>query len=487
VANNTCSNNDRGIGLRESDSNTVANNTCNSNGIGIYLYYSDSNTVANNTCNNNIDGISLYYSDSNTVVNNTCSSNSYSGIYLNWADSNTVANNTCNNNIDGISLYESDSNTVANNTCNNNNDGIYLYNSDSNTVVKNTCTSNNHFGISLDFSNSNTVVNNTCTSTTENGITLWESISNTVANNTCSSNNDRGIALDFSNFNTVVNNTCNSNGEPGIFLHNSYSNTVANNNHVESAAEAGIHVEESRNNVYTGNWITECRDGFSIVGGDSSNFTFNYIRDNWNIGIAIDHGSNNVFFGNLLDNDENAWDGGTNNQWDDGSNIGNYWGGVSFNDSVSVEGSGNSTDDFPLLIDESDLSLPVIGRTSNTNGQSITEETTMTWVIWSRPGTYTLYRDSEEIESGLWSGSGPFRIQVEIFAPGVHSYELVIDQFDGGVESDLFTVFVPGIEVFLPHITIIASTSIVVIALIMELRKKLRTPTVPAFVSIVKR
>ena len=92
------------------------NNSSPDNEYGIYIDSSSSNTLSrNNASANNQYGIILDNSDDNLVVDGIISSNAVIGIRLYYADNNTVDNNTVRNNEYGITLYVSDNNTVANN------------------------------------------------------------------------------------------------------------------------------------------------------------------------------------------------------------------------------------------------------------------------------------------------------------------------------------------------------------------------------------
>jgi parallel beta-helix repeat protein len=139
-------------------------NYTNDNNSGIYLNSSNSNTITGNTYNDNRNtGIYLNSSNNNTIISNTCNDNGYYGIYLNSSNSNTITGNTYNDNeYHGIYLYSSSNdNIITGNTCNNNSRGIYLYSSSNNTVTGNTC-NNNTYGFYLYLSSRNIVTSNTC-------------------------------------------------------------------------------------------------------------------------------------------------------------------------------------------------------------------------------------------------------------------------------------------------------------------------------------
>ena len=129
LTNNTASNNDYGIVLRESSNSTLTNNIANANkNCGIILVsgicpseicpslcspMACNNTLANNTASNNEHGISLLCSHDNTLTNNSVANNKQ-GIQLEFSCSNILTNNIVSNNevgIDVCSLF-SDGNLI---------------------------------------------------------------------------------------------------------------------------------------------------------------------------------------------------------------------------------------------------------------------------------------------------------------------------------------------------------------------------------------
>jgi parallel beta-helix repeat protein len=161
-ANIANANDNRGILMwSSSDCNIISNNTMNSNTRrGISMDYSSSNKLSNNNALENEIGIGMWNSTSNTLMNNTASDNTNIGIYLCNSSSNTLSNNAANsNNENDISLYNSNSNTLQNNTAANSNNyhGIELDSSSNNTLTNNTAESNNHYGISL-YNSSNNIL-----------------------------------------------------------------------------------------------------------------------------------------------------------------------------------------------------------------------------------------------------------------------------------------------------------------------------------------
>ena len=90
-----------GIRLENVNNSIIFNNTCSNNdyGIGIELSGSSDNTISGNDCSNTYGyGISLdSSSDNNTISGNDCSNNYYNGIYLSYSSDNTISGNNCSN------------------------------------------------------------------------------------------------------------------------------------------------------------------------------------------------------------------------------------------------------------------------------------------------------------------------------------------------------------------------------------------------------
>ena len=83
----------------------------------------------NNANSNNDEGIHLYSSSSNTFSNNNANSNTGDGIWLGYSSNNAITNNNASNNHFGIYLYSSSDNTIYLNDFINNTNNVYSYNS----------------------------------------------------------------------------------------------------------------------------------------------------------------------------------------------------------------------------------------------------------------------------------------------------------------------------------------------------------------------
>jgi len=259
-----------------------------------------------------IENSNVYFKIENCTVYN---SGSYpnAGIRLDYIDNAQLINNNCSfNKGDGIHLWDSNNNKVSGNIANNNYwYGIHLRDSNNNKVSGNTANKNNWFGISLASSNYSVVSGNTANKNNWFGIYLWDSNNNKVSGNTANNNDYFGISLIESDYNKVSGNTANYNDCDGI------------------------EIDSSNNNI-----ISE-----------------NTVNDNSQIGIILAYSNWNNVYLNCFNNTLNAFDGGSNNHWDNGIK-GNYWADYTGLDAdgngigdvpYNITGSAGSQDNFPLM------------------------------------------------------------------------------------------------------------------------------------------
>jgi parallel beta-helix repeat protein len=339
-SNNTISNNIAentrnilGIFLNNSDNNLIENNTVRNNqNSGIQIYLSSNNTISNNIVENSRtgEGILIQNSEYNLIENNTCSNNSTYGINLYQSSNNLINNNLVENNYyQGILLSDSSNNTISNNIVEKTQEecGIFLYDSDNNLIENNTVGNSGIIGIYLrTYSNNNILTNNTCNNN-GGGIQFYESSNNNlIENNTCSNNSSTGIELDsYSNNNTISGNICSNNYYEGITLYQS-SNNLIDNNIVENNNTRGIYLYNSNSDRISNNTIEGNPRGIALSYSGNSSISNNQVAGNTIWGIYIVNSSNNrIFHNNLLNNQTQAYDTGSN-CWDDGyPSGGNYW------------------------------------------------------------------------------------------------------------------------------------------------------------------
>ncbi|MFW9827736.1 MAG: NosD domain-containing protein [Candidatus Thorarchaeota archaeon] len=323
VSNLNVSYTSRGISFHSCNYNEISGNIANNNlREGIYLEGSRNNEISGNSANNCSDfaffegtGISLYYSDQNTISYNTANNNYDCGIYLLNSDYNLVSNNIVENNYHtGIYSYGCECNTISENNAKNNWNGIRFYNSFNSSVAWNTANRN------------------------ENGIVIQESTYNEVSKNIVI-NNTRGmmVVID-SDKNDILENNVNNNVEHGIWLALSSYNKISRN--TVSTNYYGIYLQMlCNNNTITENMVYYNVIGIKIEGGYYSSYY------------------NKIYLNCIFENNINAIDDGSENQWDNGVK-GNYWSDYNSTDAngngigdvpYNITGSAGSKDNFPLM------------------------------------------------------------------------------------------------------------------------------------------
>lgn len=118
ITNNNISYNSRGIFLENSNNNNITNNTANSNAIhGIQLVSSDNNSITNNILilsGPDVGyGIGVNDSNNNTIMDNNISSNNHGIFMYGSCNNNIITNNNINSNTRyGIILPDSGNNIV---------------------------------------------------------------------------------------------------------------------------------------------------------------------------------------------------------------------------------------------------------------------------------------------------------------------------------------------------------------------------------------
>jgi parallel beta-helix repeat protein len=350
------------------------------------------------------DGIAIYNSTNGRIVDNSILGNQDAGVYIYSSDIEVARNY--------FSYYTARGGS-----------GIFFHES-SGIASQNIMDDFWSAGIYLLASN-NVYVDSNVISSGESGITIKSSENIHVSDNVLYSG--PGIQIFTSERCNLINNEISYADAEGIILNGTSYSTIENNT-VFRTDLIGIAVFNSWDCFYSANQISQCQTGMYIANGHSSIFSFNYIVANSYLGIQVYSGNENVFYGNLLRNQWNAADAGSNNQWDDGVSIGNYWSNDFGRDSILVAGNGGGMDMYPIEIYSTDVvmpsicSLPIIQVGSE-------DSANITWVAWSKSASsFLLYKNNTEIDAGVWDGSGSFQISLHNLSDGVHSYKLLIWQ-----------------------------------------------------------
>ncbi|TFG25786.1 MAG: hypothetical protein EU533_00740, partial [Promethearchaeota archaeon] len=261
--------------------------------------------------------------------------------------------------------------------------------------------------IHLDHVNNSLILENNCSNNGHIGIILYENCNNnTIKGNIMHENQNAAISIRVSSENNIIidNWIANSTGNFAIYLLNSNYNSFSNN--TIQGCLTGIRIHATEHTTVMSNNFESNQIGISLRHGHYSIITKNIIRDSWNFGIRSEQTAfceihdnlfynttydgirlldncryneiysneiqkssrygvnlddanvhNNTIYRNyLVDNDQNAYDDGTDNYWDNGF-IGNYWDDYSGSDAdldgigdtpYSISGTDGGIDHLPI-------------------------------------------------------------------------------------------------------------------------------------------
>jgi parallel beta-helix repeat protein len=209
---------------------------------------------------------------------------------------------------------------------------------------------------------------------------------------------------------------------PGIVMRDARHCNVTNND-LLGRQDSGISLQEAASCMIIGNEVSQF-DGY---------------------GISLDSLTTNChLYENTLDHNgaSNAFDDGSENQWDDGVTNGNSWSDYYGVGTYSIPGSAGSIDHYPSIVPE--YISPEIDSPDNIE---YTEGETGHVITWTPDDTYPalfeILRNGSTIDSGPWDGSA-ISVSVDGLFPGIHNYTLTVWDLTGNSESD--TVLVTVIE-----------------------------------------
>ena len=362
---------------------------------GVNFYNVTSGTVTNNIMVNNTDG-AIYFGDSKGVIaENTIFGNRLGIVLANSSASVTTNDVTGSNDVSILILDSFDSDISDNYASTIYGDSILLYNATGCTVI------HNRF---------------------ENHSATFRSCRDcTISINSCREGS--GILLDSSSEMTVSFNQIIYPIWTGIEVFRCNLTTVSYNG-IWDVNGDGILVNQSDTCQVYGNEAWSCLNGIEIVDERNSTFTFNQIFNQQNYGIRITNGFENTLYGNLLTNDGygRAADWGTDNQWDDGRLIGNFWEGIE-EGSLEILGTANSLDRFARTINNTgfaDLQIyhePIVNIVDGTGAF-------LTWIVWCKQFRYEIYANDTPIDGGYCLDTGVVMIDISDLSNGFYSFVL---------------------------------------------------------------
>ena len=208
------------------------------------------------------EGISIAWTTVHFLIENVVvnGSSQYSGVLLRWVENGAIMDSSISGALDGISLYRSSSVLIANNTLVHNDFGIVLEGSNNNTVSENTLDGSRQVGIFVRGSNNtvdaNLVLNGSFGGINVDGTALFGS-SNTITKNVVKANSAYGIALWRARNNVMSGNVVSENGGAGIMLvDSSAGNLVENNRVVNNGGDGVLIAQQSSGNTAARNNVT---------------------------------------------------------------------------------------------------------------------------------------------------------------------------------------------------------------------------------------
>ena len=278
--------------------NKIINNlitNCENNGINVCHMSNNFTTISGNiirNCENwGITSTSSYCTISNNIVE-FCG---YDGIAISWGDENIIHNNYINGNYQsyhGISLLWTSENIVTENIfVSNCGAGLYVSHEDNNHIANNSMIGNG-VGVAVVYSHYNEIFDN--------------EIKNNVA----------GVYLFDANLNEIKRNIISTNSEQGVFIEGLLvGNVVAKNDILNN--KIGVDLEGYKNINQQPKRRIPAEN--YIVG--------NNIKNNYDYGIRLNYLTfdNHFYYNNLIDNNNNAYDTGTNTWFKVFGSKGNYW------------------------------------------------------------------------------------------------------------------------------------------------------------------
>ena len=337
----TITNFQTGIYVADTSGHTITSNTIIANGIfapappsGIHLDNVNDSTISNNNLSNNDYGVHMTDSNSNTFEENIVNWNWYQAYYLNNCHDNTIDGGEVRHSnqhgsgdgIGGVFLTASDRNTIADLDMNDNTGGaIYMSASDNNIIELNNIYDNCGLERQIYITNcyGTLIQNNDIVDGTGNGIEIFSSDYVRILNNNILRNGQFGIGISTGGEPTsdhvIRGNTINDNIAPGIYL-SGEDNVTIDDNTIRNNAY-GVYLTNSIFNFITSNTIeNNTEDGISMD-PNSYNNTINSNRVCYNLGGGEpqpdtdihNDGNDNTGDGNTCDTVSNWNDDGTTN------------------------------------------------------------------------------------------------------------------------------------------------------------------------------
>ncbi len=317
------------------------------------------------------------------------------------------------------------------------NAGIALFSVGNGTVINSISVESSTFGIWLRYSDNNTVINNICTDNRE-GICLYFSSYNTVTGNNCTENSRDGISLYYSSYNTVTGNNCTKNSDYGIYLYYSSGYNEIHNNSLIKNTDGCLEDLGENNNIYNNICVLILVAFFEtnttvIATGQSVEFTDTTTGGSMPLAYQWSFG----------DGSANSTDQNPVHRYDV---LGEHRVVLTVTDADGDMSVSTST------IFVRDTLLPILDSPNDITYEQGADSHNISWTsVDIHPGTYIIYENNVEIESGSWFSDVAITVNVDGLTPGTYDYTIVV--FDTSNNSATDTVIVTVEDTTAPVLT----------------------------------
>ena len=385
--------------------------------------YGDNVTIVDSTVVDTNFGFGLSTSSHSIIYNNYIENTQSYGVYV-LMGTDTIVNNNIINGSRGTAFFASNPTylQVVNNYIESPSDYGISVSGGSHILLRNNTINKteNAANSAVRVVNSPFIVirDNVITNSASHGIEIQNSINSTIHNNRVDHSTQTGIYVSGCENTTVSHNEVSFNGVNGIQLVSSHNSSVIFNtvyNHTAGGANSIVFILTNTTEVL-------------------NNTIFNGVNG---IYMASNSHQNQIYYNVISQcSSTNAYDDGTQNVWDDGTVLGNYWDDYDFVSPYNISGGAGSQDRYPQS------SIPICNHPPD---RSISEGSTGYNITWLTSGryldTYYLYRNSSLIETGAWNHY-TFVISLDGLVKGLYNYTLVLKDSNGETATDTVWIWV---------------------------------------------
>jgi hypothetical protein len=172
--------------------------------------------------------------------------------------------------------------------------------------------------------------------------------------------------------------------------------------------------------------------------------------------------------------EQNGFDDGDSNLWDDNVSQGNYWTNWDSDGPYEISGLAESTDRYPSLLSDSDT--PVLDHPVDISYDYGTENNTIVWNCTDTyPVMYQIYQDDIRVAEETWYGI-IIEFNVDHLPSGTYNFTLrLMDPINIVYDSVIVRVYIDIIADISPELLVAASVlSVVFVVLVLLIVKRIR-------------